>query len=204
MRVPRERQAIGPTPVAHEKLLLVEGETPSHFFEALATVLGLENDIEIRNYGGISQLGLYLRTIASTLEFKEKVKSLAIARDAEDNPTGAKQSVEAAVASAGIGPHVSVRIAILPDEAAAGMIETLCVRSIESDPIYDCVTGFFDCLDTKQVALPVGPVRAKHIAQVFMAAKNCPQLFPGTAAYREVWPFSSPVFDSLKQFLTSL
>lgn len=61
MIVPRERAARLAVPVELSKLLLVEGETPSHFFEAMARDLGIADEIEIRSYGGVAQLGPFLR-----------------------------------------------------------------------------------------------------------------------------------------------
>lgn len=103
------------TPISHEKMLLVEGETPSHLFEALATELGLRDSIEIRSCGGVTDLGRYLKTLVVTSGFKENVKSLGIARDAESDPAKAKQSVQTAIENANFGNNVSVAIAILPD-----------------------------------------------------------------------------------------
>jgi hypothetical protein len=204
MIIPRERDAVPPQPIGLDKVLLVEGETPRHFFEALASVLGLSQQIEIRSYGGVSDLGTYLKTIASTTEFRTKVKSLGIARDAESDPTAARESVEYAVQSAGISKHVAVRTAILPDNQTPGMIETLCLRSVDADPVLECANGFFTCLKEKSVALPEGIICAKHLARVYLAGKDCPEMPVGIAASKNLWPFSHTAFDSLKAFLQSL
>jgi hypothetical protein len=46
------RMAPPPVPIALSKLLLVEGDTPMHFFEALLQHLGLGSAVEVRNFRG--------------------------------------------------------------------------------------------------------------------------------------------------------
>ena len=49
MIAPKPRQAILSQPVKLSKLLLVEGETPSHFFEAFLKHLKIDQQVEVRN-----------------------------------------------------------------------------------------------------------------------------------------------------------
>ncbi|MCR4411955.1 MAG: hypothetical protein NUV77_05955 [Thermoguttaceae bacterium] len=207
MKVPTKRAAVVPQPITLSKLLLVEGETPLHFFDALVQDLGLDEQIEIRSFGGVADLGVFLKTLASTAEFRAVVKSLGIVRDAEDDPIAAKQSVDAAVTSAqkaGLLENVAVAVAIVPDGRTAGMIETLCLRSVDSDPIYACAEGFFACLEANKVEIPKGRIRAKHFAQVYLAGKDCPGLPVGIAAHRKAWPLAHAAFDELRSFVRDL
>ena len=64
--------------------------------------------------------------------------------------------------------------------------------------------SFIACLRGKQIELPDGIVIAKHLAQAHLIAMNWPQLMPGLAAYKKVWPFDAPVFSRLKEFLAGL
>lgn len=89
----QERAAVAPQPVQSDSLLLVEGNTPAHFFEALARSLGIGQRLEIRNYGGINQFARFLQLLASTTDFQAKVLRLGIARDAEGDPESAKRSL---------------------------------------------------------------------------------------------------------------
>ncbi len=153
--------------------------------------------------GVFKDLGQFLRTFAASSGFKDKVKSLGIARDAETDPAKAKQSVQTAIETAKI-KHLTPKITILPDDVSCGNIETLCLRSVEDEDVYACVKQFFECVRGKNVTLPEGPAIHKHYAQVYMATKECPQMFPGMAAYKHVWPLTSEVFRSLRDFLSSL
>ena len=204
MIVPKERAARPPQAIALNKLLLVEGETPSHFFEAFATNLGISESIEIRSYGGKDQLATYLRTIAAGSDFRTSVASLGIIRDSEDDPGAAKQSVESAIMAANIRSNVEVKVALLPDDSTPGMIETLCLKTIEGLPVLECIENLVACLEAKELPLTVGIIRAKHVAQIYLATLKEAQMFPGVAAYRGAWPFDHSALDTLRAFLRSL
>jgi Protein of unknown function (DUF3226) len=196
-----------PVPISLSKLLLVEGSTPMHFFEALLREIGIANEVEIRDFRGNSQLKTAVDLLASTAEFKALVNSVGIIRDAEDDHDGAFASARHALDAAGLddsNPDVLTAIYILPDDQNPGMIETLCVDAIRNDPVFDCVEEFFRCAEQQGVALPSGIVRAKNISQAYLATRDEVQLFPGIAAYRRYWPWDSAVFDDIKDFLNSL
>jgi hypothetical protein len=193
-----------PAAVSLSKLLLVEGSTPTHFFEALLSEMGLKDDVEIRDFGGVEQLRAFVRALASTSEFRRQVRSLGVVRDAERDASAARQSVEHALSAAGLPEGVQDSIFILPDNERAGMIETLCVDSIREDPVFSCVEQFFECVQKQGVELPSAPQDAKSYAQAYLATRTEVQLFSGLAAYRGYWPWDSAVFDDLKKFLKAL
>lgn len=80
MIAPRNKSPY-PESVKLSKLLLVEGETPCHFFEALASYLGINKTIEIRSFGGISNFEGVLAALVKGHGFSTTVKSLGIIRD---------------------------------------------------------------------------------------------------------------------------
>src|SRR5258708_492433 len=209
----RRPPAPPPGPLTLSKLLLVEGDTPMHFLEALLKNLGLDKTIEVRNFRGVGDFKLFLDNLAATPDFQQNVKSLGIIRDAEDKPAvDARKSVANALTAAGLvptrQPQIQTSIYILPDDANPGTIETLCVSAVQSEPsladIWSCVKGYFDCLSAKNLPLQSLPILAKNQVQVYLARHKDGQMFPGTAAYRGHWPFDNPVFNPLKQFLHSL
>jgi hypothetical protein len=206
MIVPSERSAIAPHPVQLKKLLLAEGATPTHFFEALAKKLNLSEQIEIRNYGGIDKLGDVLKLLAGTPDFKANVTSLGVTRDAENSFKAALDSALGFVKAAKIGSTVKVAFYIFPynDGKTPGMIETLCVRSVLAKPVYECIEKFIDCARGKGVNLPTGVVIAKHQLQVYLASQEEVQMMPGIASSRQAFPFDDPVFSGLTDFLKSL
>jgi hypothetical protein len=203
--IPRPpKTAPPPVAVSLSKVLLVEGDTCLHFFEALLSELGLEDEVEVRHFGGVQQLRAFVRAFASTSAFRDVVTSLGVVRDAETDAKGARQSVEDALTVAGLPEGVQTSVFILPDNKRRGMIETLCVDSIRQDPVFSCVEEFFQCAEGQGAGLPHAPRVAKNHAQAFLATREEVQLYPGIAAYRGYWPWKSPVFDDLKTFLKAL
>lgn len=203
MKVPSEREATLPRPITHSKVLVAEGATPLNFLDALVRQLDLDDEIEIRSFGGITNLRTYLRTIAADPGFTQ-VTSFGIVRDSEDDPDAAAQSIASAVEAAKFPPTVRVQWTLLPDSKSAGMIETLCLRSVNNDPVYQCTDAFFQCLKGKGIAVQDGIKCHKHYAWVYMAGRDCPEIPVGIAAHRKIWPFDDPAFDELKSFIRSL
>ncbi|MFQ5733822.1 MAG: DUF3226 domain-containing protein [Planctomycetaceae bacterium] len=196
-----------PTPLRRSKLLLVEGSTPLHFFEALLRHLGISDPIEIRDFGGVTDVKPAVAAYAESAEFKALVSSVGVVRDAEDDRDSAFASVRHALDATGLdttNPDVRTSIYILPDDHQPGMIETLCVEAVRKDPVFPCVEAFFDCAEQNGASVPDDIRRAKNVAQAFIATRKDAQTFPGIAAYRGYWPWDNDVFDDLKQFLQSL
>lgn len=212
--IPRPAPAPVPPlpPVGLPRLLLVEGDTPVHFFEAFLRHLGIAHAVEVRNFRSVASLKPYLQDLASTVEFQAAVQSLGVVRDAELDANGARQSVEGALQAAGLTPGrvppIRTAIFILPDNTSTGMLETLCLRAVAGETALQAATGciaeFFTCLTKNNVSLPLGPKLAKNQAQAYLATRLDAQLFPGQAAYRGYWPWDNVAFDALRQFLLAL
>ena len=200
-------------PITLSKLLLVEGATPMHFFEAFLQHLGLANAVEIHDFGSLSNLRPSLVVLAGRGEFQGLVTSLGIVCDAESRDVAdAQRSISDALTAAGLVPSrtppIRTSCFILPDNTNKGMIENLCMEAVKNEPTlagaFACVDAFFTCLTQNAVALPPEPILAKNHAQAYLATRLDVQLFPGLAAYRGHWPFDNPVFDPIKQFLHAL
>lgn len=195
-----------PMPATFDKsrVLLVEGETPYHFFLALTRHLLIADSLDILNYKGITELRPYLMTAASTESFRGKVRSLGIVRDAEGNAAGARDAVDAAVKAARLPDGMRVSVRILPGGADQGNIETLCLRSVEDHAAYPCLQAFVDCTAANGVVWPEGYSRDKALVQVFGATLPEPQPYAGLAAHKKAWPWGSPAFAELVKFLKDL
>ena len=99
-------------------------------------------------------------------------------------------------------------IFIMPNNNDSGMIETLCLKSIKSDPIYKCVDDFIKCsynnlseTDKAKFNEPKGRVLA------FLATKAIGENYVhslGVAALKNLWDFSNPCFDMLNNFVSQL
>ena len=205
-----------------QKLLLVEGHDARHFFKALLDHLGLANTIEIRNYGGISELPSYLKTLPAISGFGEVV-SLGIIRDAESNAQDAFKAVCQALENARSGgpstPHrerlsvpkapinktggaLGVSVFILPDCVSPGMLETVCLASVADDLAMPCVEQYFECLKGGRAPTPGNMSKAR--VQAYLSSRPKPGLLLGQAAHRGYFPWQSAVFEPIKEFLRAL
>ena len=193
------------------KQLLVEGNDADYFFTVFLEELGL-TEIQVQNYGGIDELRGFLKQFSIAPGFWDRVESLGLVRDAEKNPKGAFQSVSGALGAAGLPkpkspleittnqPHTSVLI--LPDAKTKGMLESVCLRSVANDSAMSCVDEYFRCLKDKLNSLPKNKEKAR--VQAFLASREKTPRMLGVAAKQSIWPWSSPAFENIRDFLNAL
>ena len=189
--------------------LLVEGKDQLNFFEVLLRHLSLKNGIQIQDFGGVTELRSFLVALVDSPNF-ETVVGIGVARDAENSAAAARQSVEGSLrraglptpADAGVGRAPSVHVLILPDDAQAGMIETLLYRSVADQPVNRCIEEFFDCVG----ALPDIDIRNPHKAraQAYLATQPSPGVSVGVAAQKGYWPLDHEAFAGVCDFLRAL
>ncbi len=152
--------------IEKEKLLLAEG-VDVHRFLIYACNAYHKSDIQVINFGGINELKLFLKTLASMENFSS-VKTLVIARDAETNVTSAIDSVKAALANEDIelpippepfqfqqedGTKTAFMLFPGPNEnnqCQTGTIEDLCLATVFNDPLLNCVNTFIECAKQNQ------------------------------------------------------
>ncbi len=200
-----------PTPIriTESKQLLVEGRSPEIFFGELLNHMDLSG-IQLQDFKGIKDLPAFLKGLRIAPNFAEVV-SLGIVRDAEDNPTAAFQSVCSALQNANLGkpdkpcifeantPRIGALI--LPDANRKGMLETLCLQSVESDPVIPCIDEYFCCI--KQIGvLPRVMDKARLLAFLASRYESVSQL--GRASQKNCWPWDDCAFDHVRQFLRNL
>jgi hypothetical protein len=92
---PKGKPVLAPIPITLNKVLLTEGETPTHFCEALLCHLDLSDKVEIRNFGGVTNLGAALSALTASAEFQTLVESVGIIRDAETDAATARHGKHA-------------------------------------------------------------------------------------------------------------
>ena len=199
------------SPITYSKLLVVEGHDAFQFFKALLRHLDLLTEIEIRNSGGVGEWPTYLRTLIGTSGFAG-ITSLGIVRDAEADAESAFVAVCNGLRQAKLNwplrpmtiadGEPKVTVFILPDCSNQGMLETLCLRAVSTDLAMPCVEEYFQCVQKQGLALPSNMWKARLHA--FLASRARPSLLLGQAAHEGYWPWESPAFDQLKQFLHAL
>lgn len=119
-----------PQQIESRRQLLVEGRDPFNFFRAMLDHLG-GLELQIQDYGGISDLRAFLRGYVNGPGFRD-VQSIGIVRDAESSAESAFASVRSSVENAGLtvpekplhrsDGSPSVTVLILPDSKHPGML----------------------------------------------------------------------------------
>lgn len=198
--------SLKPREITREKLLLVEGKDEVNFFEALLEQSGIEG-FEIIDVGGKRNFAKELKMLALLTGF-EKVKTLIIVRDADDNADDAFASARSALHS--IHFHTpncqnelreyegrKVGIYIMPGNFENGMLEDLCMSSVADQPVISCIESFFECIKQKG-CIPKNLSKAK--AHVFLASQSELVTSIGVAAKKGYWNFSHPSLQALTHF----
>lgn len=196
-------------PLSRQQLVIVEGRDEIHVVEAFLQAAG-RADVEVRSFDGVDNLRGYLKALTRVAGF-EGLVSLGIMRDAEDDSNAALESIQGALAAAGLsvpgasltpaglGPRVVVLIN--PNGAMAGSLEDVCLAATAGDPALACVDEYVRCLG--RVGVP--PVRvSKSRVHALISGKDRPESSVGVAAKRGYFPLGHVAFDPIRQLLALL
>lgn len=150
--------------ISKSKILLVEGKDEIHFFDALLAEMGLQGSIQVIETQGITKLTEKISGIKVRSGYKI-VQSIGIVRDADSDSTAAFQSVCSSLNSNDLPTpqdqlvtktepgKPQVTVLIIPYGKQKGMLENVCLESVEDDPAMECVDNFFSCLTKKNLEL---------------------------------------------------
>ena len=195
------------------KQVLVEGVEEVRVFGQLMTEMQLVG-IQFRDYGGKGNLTRYLGTLIRHTDFP-KVQSLAVVADADFDARAAQDNIRGALQNAGLPQpadpltkestgSLSVMYLILPHSRDQGMLEDVCLESVMSDPVMECVDRFIECVRGRRANWPRREAQSKARVHAFLASQDRPDLRLGEAAARGLWDFASLAFDPLKELLKKL
>ncbi|MFZ2279396.1 MAG: DUF3226 domain-containing protein [Prosthecobacter sp.] len=202
-----------PLTISKPGLLLCEGEDEVKFFNAWFFELDI-TDVQVIAYEGKARLGTFLADVVKLKGFN-LVKLAGIIRDADEDASGALQSVEHALTHA---PdelrQLNPKIFVLPGDGKPGALESLWLASLKEDPMETCVDNFFRCAESKGwKPSDIFAKNDKARAQLWIATKEVPNERFGLAAWhgrkdtdkpwmQEKWvDFDHSSFASLKAFL---
>jgi len=196
--------------IEKSKILIVEGKDEELFFHSLLGFLSVE-EVQVMPIGGKTRLTENLRALQNATDF-DQVVSLGIVRDGNSSPASAFQSVCSSLRTLNLptpsvlgvshGNNPRVAVLILPDGQTPGMLEDVCLNSISSEPIMECIDGYFGCIESKGLSLPLNNSKAK--VHVFLAAQRETGKRLGEAAEAGYWPFTHQSFTITKEFLQIL
>jgi hypothetical protein len=191
------------------KFVFCEGKNDVLVLSSLVSHLDL--DIKVEEYGGKDKVLTFLHGLRNRPEFvQQKIESMAILRDADADATAAFTSVRAALLqnsfeapdAVGTFKQSSMRVGVfIIGVNGRGMIEDLCLNSISNRPEYQCIDTYFACI-TERSGRTSFTSKAK--LRVWMASQADHEYYVGRAAEEGYWPWESPAFDSLKDFLKAL
>jgi hypothetical protein len=193
------------------KFVFCEGGGDLAVAKGVAESIGLM-DIHIEPYLGKNNLGNFLKVVRTRPEFAQnKVTAIGILRDADENGTAAFRSVCDALRTNGFkAPErnggfavngIKTGVLVVGPKGGQGMIEDLCLNSVSDRPEFPCIDDYFRCITQKSGRKDFS---SKAKVRVWMASHVDHELHVGKAAEKGYWPWESPVFDAMKEFLRQL
>ena len=197
-----------PTAIKSAIQLLVEGNDQRNFFESFTSHLSIAN-VQIQDFGGVTQLRDFLEGFVGATGFRETVQSLGIVRDAETSAGGAFQSVQSALSNVALpapknpaertDTSPAVTVLILPGDNRQGMLETLLCESFADTSVEHCIDDFFKCVES----LPDMSIERsdKARAHAYLTTKPNPHFSVGVAAKNDYWNLDHSVFSTVRDFL---
>ena len=200
-----------PKQIENTRQLLVEGNDLRNFFEAFAKHLGLSDTLQISDFGGVDELRDFLEAFVKMPDFGT-VRSIGIARDAEQDEKAALQSVRSSLGNAELpmptkvgvqsAGSPTVRVLILPGRGKPGMLETLLCRTFVNQEVNRCIDEFFACADALPGISICRPDKAR--ARAYLTTTQHPHHSIGVAAKAGVWDLDHEAFNDVRAFLASL
>jgi hypothetical protein len=201
--------------VQSTSVLAVEGRDESNFFTALLKHMGIDG-VQVVDIGGKDKFGTEF-TAFRGLEKFGKIERLGFVRDAETGQAPAAFSSICGVLkkcalpvpkqpgtiAASKTPRVG--IFIMPDNAESGMLEDLCLKTIEGRPVRTCIDDFLRCF-LKQQNDSERPLfnDSKARVQAYLATRSPIRNSLGLGAAAGFWDFAHPCFSDVKEFLEAL
>ncbi|MEY2879831.1 MAG: hypothetical protein RLZZ15_2211 [Verrucomicrobiota bacterium] len=192
------------TSLTRPKLLLGEGVDEERVFAALVAHAGLAEQIQVLNYRGKDKLGKYLRTLGGLPGFNQ-LDSLGITRDADEDATATRTSVDALVTKAVFPAALKISVLVLPDDNRAGALEDALCPALESSPVWPCVEELVKCRIAKTSDWPNPTAnRGKAKVEAWLSLQDRPTIRLGEAAVAGLLPFDHAAFAPLLAFIRAL
>jgi len=199
--------------IEQENILAVEGKDERNFFEVMLGFVGI-GSVQVIDVGGKDNFKNRLSGLIQSEGALEKIKKMGFVRDAEkleadssfQSICGVLKKYDLPCPSEICKPFESdgkrVGIFIMPDNRNCGMLEDLCIESIKDTPFFSCIESFINCC--KNQDKDIMPNTAKVTVLAYLSTRDGIPSSLGIAARQNVWDFSKPCFNGIKQFLKDL
>lgn len=205
-------------------VLLVEGQDEVRFFDAFLRHLGL-TEVQVVEVGGKDKFLQEFPAFLNDPGFSS-IRSYAIIRDADRDASKTFQSICGLLGKYDhpvprrSGQFESrgsqkVGVFVIPGNREEGILEDLCLQTVQDHPAVSCVDRFIECLGSvleKKVAgqpvvegkayFPKNESKARVLAFLAGMHKTVNKL--GEAADQGCWQFDHPALDELRAFLQEL
>jgi len=213
-KLPAKKDAL----ITSKSAILVEGDDEIGFFEALVKDMGLTlgTDIEVWAINGKDSYRDKFLAFQNISGF-DNINSFGLIRDADNNAKGALMSIQNilrrekhpcpdshAVCVHDVKKNLKVGIFIMPGNGAKkGMLEDLCLQSIQDHPIKPDMEEYVSQVKQKmQSKAPKNESKAK--LQTFLAGQHEITPHLGIAAQKGHWNFKHEAFAEIRNFIHDL
>jgi len=200
--------------ITKERVLLVEGKEEKRFLEVVFQKKNI-NNIQVIPIEGKTKISSKLAWLAADKWKKTIAKGLGIILDADKNPSGTENSIKYHLEKNGFTvpeealkgkkvENITVVYTVLPSTTEEGMLETLCLKSVDDELVMDCVKDLFVCVKEKvsEKDYPENEWKAK--VHAYLATKRFPDKRLGEAAEAGYWPLESEAFKDIMKLLEVL
>ena len=203
--------------IQKKKLLLVEGKDEEGFFEVLFKDKAIQG-IQVMESGGKEQFVKLLPEIIKLPDFN-RVSSLAVIQDADQGAQATFESICSVLNNSNLSvpekpesftsnsPRIGVFIIF--DKNNQGMLESLCLSTVESKNLMNCIDSFMQCVEDNPDLNKNGRYQKpknlhKARCRAFLAAMEGDTPSLGVAAKKGYWNLNSTKLQSLLDFLKKL
>ena len=225
-QVPASVNTAAPIRLQSPKLIIVEGRDEETCFNYWLKCWEL-GGIQVAPIGGKSQIAKTIGILRLLPDFS-LLSHLLIVRDADETPTGAFDSVCAALNQAkfAVPPDAwswqfpqnqdpALCVAILPSISQEGALEELLLQTVASDEVlnltkdyikaaYDYRRENFDANNPNSIVPPSEVHRGKATALAYMATRIADLREVGRAAQKDVWDWQHPALEPLKNIIAQM
>lgn len=172
---------------------------------------------QVIDVGGKNQFKRQLGALTTRIR-ESSVGSVGVLRDADENATGAFQSVADALGAMGFAKPTSrgevvasqprVGVFVMPDGQSPGALEALCRQSVADSPAGLCVEEYMHCLTERDgweaTTRSSTAQKDKAFVHAYLASRRNPVVRTGEGALQGVWDLGHHAFRPVTGFLREL
>ena len=210
---------MAPDEIRYKKVLLVEGEDEKNVFTALLRFLNI-SEVDVIPAGGKENFKGKFSVLSKRTNF-DNIENLGFIRDAEENAAkssfGSMYNIIAPVLADFALPKTPGEVArtgsktcgifIMPDCASSGMLEDLCIKSVENQDLFKNANEYVEKAKAEYEKDKAGNKKfnmPKALVQAYLAGRVPVVNSLGLAVQKKYFDFNNVAFDSVKKFLKEL